>query len=255
MSAPPVRTAALAYLGAGFSVIPTHRADKKPAAAWKEFQSRLATPEEVSRWYQSWPDAGVAIVCGAISGLVVVDFDPRNGNGLAAIEHRLPLTPTARSGGGGLHFYFATSGVVVPKIPRLLPGVDLQAEASYIIVPPSVHPSRRQYRWLDGRELGSIPLAPLPPVIWEVIEIKQMPSRGREAPMLGGGRRLVLEEILDRLSGKRRAGGGWVARCPAHDDRLPSLSIGVSRDGRVLLHCFAGCDYREIVARLSEVNP
>ena len=38
-----------------------------------------------------------------------------------------------------------------------------------------------------------------------------------------------------------RARGGWIARCPAHDDRRASLSIGAGHDGRVLLHCHARC--------------
>jgi putative DNA primase/helicase len=50
-----------------------------------------------------------------------------------------------------------------------------------------------------------------------------------------------VEVLLDRLDGVRRAGpDSWMARCPAHPDRNPSLSISV-KDGRVLVHCFAGC--------------
>jgi hypothetical protein len=50
---------------------------------------------------------------------------------------------------------------------------------------------------------------------------------------------LHAEEIAERLSA-RRSGAGWIARCPAHEDRSPSLSIS-ERDGKVLLHCFASC--------------
>ena len=46
----------------------------------------------------------------------------------------------------------------------------------------------------------------------------------------------------------RKTGAGWVARCPAHDDRCASLSIGTGHDGRVLLKCFAGCEIEAIVA-------
>jgi putative DNA primase/helicase len=46
--------------------------------------------------------------------------------------------------------------------------------------------------------------------------------------------------LADRLHATR-AGGGWMARCPAHDDHRASLSIGAGDNGRVLLHCHARC--------------
>lgn len=50
-------------------------------------------------------------------------------------------------------------------------------------------------------------------------------------------------EFLSRLEGVRRSGPGrWLAKCPAHDDRSPSLSIREADDGRTLITCFAGCD-------------
>ena len=36
--------------------------------------------------------------------------------------------------------------------------------------------------------------------------------------------------------------GRWLARCPAHDDKSPSLSVREADDGRTLITCFAGCD-------------
>ncbi|MGB4726197.1 MAG: CHC2 zinc finger domain-containing protein, partial [Thermogutta sp.] len=48
----------------------------------------------------------------------------------------------------------------------------------------------------------------------------------------------------------RRAGAGWVALCPAHDDRRPSLSVSEGRDGQILLHCFSGCTLESILAAL-----
>src|SRR5436190_144276 len=46
----------------------------------------------------------------------------------------------------------------------------------------------------------------------------------------------------------KRAGAGWLARCPAHEDRKASLSIGVGEAGRILLKCHAGCDLDDILA-------
>jgi hypothetical protein len=58
--------------------------------------------------------------------------------------------------------------------------------------------------------------------------------------------------VLDSLdSVKPKADGGWTAPCLAHDDRENSLSIAQAGDGRVLLHCFAGCEtIRDVVTKL-----
>jgi Protein of unknown function (DUF3987) len=60
-----------------------------------------------------------------------------------------------------------------------------------------------------------------------------------------------LDRVLDALDAVRPSGEGkWLARCPAHEDRSPSLSIAIGDDDRVLVHCFAGCTTEEIVAAL-----
>jgi hypothetical protein len=56
------------------------------------------------------------------------------------------------------------------------------------------------------------------------------------------------DALLARLDLVRKTGNGrWVCRCPAHDDRGPSLSVRELDDGRVLLHCFAGCEVQSIL--------
>lgn len=56
----------------------------------------------------------------------------------------------------------------------------------------------------------------------------------------------MIDLITSRLSHVRPAGKGFVARCPAHEDRDPSLSITETGD-RVLLHCHAGCSTQDIL--------
>jgi hypothetical protein len=55
-----------------------------------------------------------------------------------------------------------------------------------------------------------------------------------------------MADLLAHLKSVRRSGDGWTARCPAHEDRRNSLSIH-HRDGRWLLKCHGGCDWREII--------
>lgn len=57
---------------------------------------------------------------------------------------------------------------------------------------------------------------------------------------------LNIYEILDRLEDVRQSGNSYIARCPLHDDRSPSLSIAIGDDGRILLHCFTGCEVKNI---------
>jgi hypothetical protein len=58
-------------------------------------------------------------------------------------------------------------------------------------------------------------------------------------------------DIIGRLEGVRQHGEGrWTARCPAHPDKSPSLSVAFTGDGMWLLHCFAGCDPLAIVGAL-----
>src|SRR4051812_42120568 len=57
-------------------------------------------------------------------------------------------------------------------------------------------------------------------------------------------------EAIARALGGRKAGAGWVARCPAHDDHAPSLSIRDANDGRVLARCHAGCDQGRVITAL-----
>lgn len=54
-------------------------------------------------------------------------------------------------------------------------------------------------------------------------------------------------DFLSRFDGVQQSGGGWVARCPAHGDDNPSLSIARGEDGRWLVHCHAGCSAEAVV--------
>jgi hypothetical protein len=59
-----------------------------------------------------------------------------------------------------------------------------------------------------------------------------------------------VELVLSKLPDAKRNGKGWAARCPAHEDKRPSLSITEGDNGGALVHCHAGCPPEEIVAAL-----
>jgi len=60
---------------------------------------------------------------------------------------------------------------------------------------------------------------------------------------------MAVDLILSRLEKVRKGTGHntWLACCPAHDDKSPSLAVRELDDGRVLLHCFASCCAEEVL--------
>jgi hypothetical protein len=159
--------AALDYLHRHWSVIPMRERDKRPMIRWLEFQQRQASEAEVAGWYRRWPQANVGIVTGALSGLVVLDVDPRHGGDQSLAEWQrehgpLPQTIEAITGGGGRHLYFSHPGGVIHNRAGLAAGIDLRGDGGCVVAPPSIHASGHTYRWRSGHGAGQIPLAAMP---------------------------------------------------------------------------------------------
>jgi hypothetical protein len=157
--------AALDYGRLGWSVIPIEPRGKRPLVRWQVYQHRHPDATEVAEWFRRWPDANIAVVTGIVSGVVVLDLDPRHGadTSLQALEHKhgsIAETVEARTGGGGRHLYFAHPGEILHNRVGLAPGVDLRGDGGYVVAPPSVHASGASYRW--ERSPDVCPLAPVP---------------------------------------------------------------------------------------------
>jgi hypothetical protein len=58
---------------------------------------------------------------------------------------------------------------------------------------------------------------------------------------------MTIEELLDRFRDVRPQGKNWVAQCPAHDDKNPSLSISL-KNRKILIHCHTGCGTKDVCA-------
>lgn len=59
---------------------------------------------------------------------------------------------------------------------------------------------------------------------------------------------MSVQKILERLEHTRKTSSDqWVAVCPAHDDRSPSLHVREKEDGRILIHCKAGCGANDVL--------
>jgi len=201
--------AALEYLDLGISVIPIIPRDKKPLIPWQEFQRRLPTEDEVYSWFECHPERNLAIVCGPVSGdLVVVDIDGRDG--MTWAKENLPATSVYSKTPKNeftFHGYYRGKGIRNGK-PH--PQVDIRGDGGYVVAPPSTHPNGGQYEltimehtqgWKGlaeykntsiGLDLSSIKTAP-------TMEPKQEGSRNQSLASLVGrwcSKGLDLAEVL-----------------------------------------------------------
>lgn len=153
---------ALRYAAAGYPVFPVQ--GKRPLAE-HGFKDASRETETIRSWWTKWPDAGIGVPTGGGSGLVVLDVDPRNGGAksLKELEEKfgkLPPCPRVKTGGGGWHHWFSHPGGTVRTTHGFCPGLDLQSDGAYVVVPPSPHPSGGVYAWevaLDGTKLPILP--------------------------------------------------------------------------------------------------
>src|SRR5438128_2199023 len=103
--------AALQYALLGWRVIPLNGKLPLTPHGYKDGSN---DPDQIRRWWEEHPDAGVGIVVGPESNLSVLDVDPRSG-GKESLERllkehgALPETPSVSTAGGGKHCYFGYS--------------------------------------------------------------------------------------------------------------------------------------------------
>lgn len=188
---------ALGYLSKGYSIIPVGK-DKRPLISWQEFQNRIPKKEEVEGWYKKWPDAGIAIVTGKVSGILVFDIDPRNGG--SPDPFKKYNTVESLTGGGGNHFIFLYPDFSVPTIPSILQGVDIKSDGGYIVVPPSLHPSGKQYTW-NKSILENTPLA-LPEDLVDLIKGHSQEQHKFDSSILEGVSEGSRNESAASVAGK-----------------------------------------------------
>jgi hypothetical protein len=136
------------------SIIPIPYKSKAATIKWEEYQKRLSTDAEQESWFGT-NRANVAIVCGGVSGNLVVvdcDTDSRFYELKPIIEKNLKLdslekhTPVVKTG-KGYHIYFRTP---TPVKSIKFPNLDIKGEGGYVLAPPSIHPNGEQYKFVNS---------------------------------------------------------------------------------------------------------
>jgi len=157
--------AALLYAEQGWSVLPIESRGKRPAPIagghrlnWKPYQQTRATEADIRALWLRCRDPNVAIVCGKISGLGVVDIDDPQAAEADFLAHGgWPVTPTVRTARGN-HLYFVYPDDGLPS--RKMPWGEIRGNGTYVVAPPSMHQTGAVYTWLispDEAPLASFP--------------------------------------------------------------------------------------------------
>ncbi len=138
---------ALYYQSIGLSIIPVG-ANKISLIKWESYQDKCAIVDEINNWWKQWPDANPALVTGNVSGVVALDLDIKHGR--TSKEFQIPPTVSARSGGGGEHFFFRypLNGPVKSASAISGEGVDSRGDKGYVLLAPSVNETGGAYEWV-----------------------------------------------------------------------------------------------------------
>jgi len=157
--------AAKSYIERGWSVIPL--IGKKPALpSWKEYQEHPPTLGTLTQWFGQQRETryNIGVVTGSVSGIVVVDADTRE-DAVWWWQNR-PRTGLISRTGRGVHFWYkyAPARNMAHFDGR---GVDVRGDGGYVVAPPSIHPTGKQYEWtLEGEMIQFDPeWISTPPVV------------------------------------------------------------------------------------------
>jgi Bifunctional DNA primase/polymerase, N-terminal len=142
--------AALDYAAAGWRVFPIKPGQKKPPLTRHGFKNATTDRELVRRLWTRFPTANIGVATG--NGLAVIDVDRRNGGEL---RPEWPVTLTARTPSGGVHFFYSVTERVRNSAGRMAQGVDVRGDGGYVLVAPSVVDGVT-YEWIDVRPIAEI---------------------------------------------------------------------------------------------------
>ena len=203
--------AALAYPERfGWPVFPCQPKGKKPVTP-NGFQDATTDERKIWGWWTQYPDANIGIATGQISGIDVLDVDPRHGGDetlseLEAEHGKIPDTVESLTGGGGRHILFRFRAGVRNSAGRL-PGLDVRGEGGYFIAPPSIHESGQEYAWEVSSRPGEVEITEWPEWLLDALQASngkpQNPAPAVEEAIPEGRR----NETLTSLAGTMRARG------------------------------------------------
>src|SRR5699024_193943 len=131
------------------------------------FKDATNNEEQIQRWWKEHPYAGIGLPTGRVNNIVVLDIDPRNGGDVSfdsLIDEYGILSDTVHclTGGGGHHYYFKYDSRINKSSIEGYPGIDIQSNGKYVVLPPSTHPNGKGYEWELSSKPVITPIANIP---------------------------------------------------------------------------------------------
>lgn len=149
------------YYSWGWSIIPVRHGEKQTYVKWEKFKHLRSGEEILSSWFNGRA-ANMAVVTGALSGILVVDVD--NHDLQAEFETQYPTHLKAKTPRGGLHLYYKypKDGRVIKNRQGFILGCDVRAEGGYCLLPPSFVRYEEidyqgSYVWIEKGEPADLP--------------------------------------------------------------------------------------------------
>jgi len=146
---------------------------KRPVLySWEEYKKRRPTKEEVTSWFTEYPDANIAIITGEVSGIIVMDLDSSDAETHAAEKGGFDGTPRVVTGRGSQVYLKHPEYPVRNSSNRKLK-IDMRGDGGYVVAPPSMHGSGRQYKWVEDCSILDVDPVECPE--WVIDFIKHPP--------------------------------------------------------------------------------
>jgi len=254
---------ALAYAERGIPVLPVWWLNRSPSGALScacgtpgctspgkhpiprlvpsGFKDATTAAAVIHKWWAQHPSANIGLRMGEVSGLIAIDVDGPAGY-VSVKGKAFPPGPVSKTGKGEHRFYKWPGFRVPPKV-RLLPGLDVRGDDSYIVAPPSSHVLGKIYTWQDGLSLFDIDPPPVPDWLLNLLQRATKPAdrspEEPESPILEGERNAALTSLAGTMRRRNMTAGAIeaallkenVERCkpPLAETEVKAIATSIAR--------------------------
>jgi len=271
---------AMFYKRLGITSIPILRKDKLPEFHWREWCDKIPPYLYLRNWFDD-DRKNIAILCGGVNNLIVLDFDNMDvyyewhhkcfqrkdeWHDVCTYSYKVKT-------GRGIHVYVKTPERIMSR--KLKIGVDIKSHGTYVLVPPSVHPNGTVYQGIGEFHIMAVSnigdVIDIPPmempkkmeINWDIDYDRYMKSEDDPIALIKSTVKILdYCNKLTQMKCKSNDGRYWYGRCvsPNHEDLHPSFVVDTKNNvctclsPRCTLNEDKGIDVIELHARLYNMS-